>query len=166
MTFNDLFKLAMDREVPEIRENAWHGDIILNLGAGGKNIRNAIPLDYPEWDADKDPIPYGDETVSQIHAYHFLEHCSDPVKVLQECQRVLEDGGHMNICVPYYTSQMGAHDLDHKHNFCEDTWKILFNNPYYDKNKINWQFVIGFNVICGIVERNLCLLTQLIKVPF
>jgi len=161
MNFQSFFFQAMDRYVPELYQTV--PGLSLNLGAGNKHIPGAYSLDYPEWDADKEPIPYSDNTISSIYAYHFLEHCKDPVKVLLECQRILIKGGIMNICVPYYTSQMQAHDLDHKHTFCEDTWKILFNNPYYDKNRINWKFKIGFNMVCGIVERNLCLLTQLRK---
>ncbi len=163
MNFNEFFKQAMDRDVAPLLPDNRHG-AGLNLGAGNKKISYSAPLDFPDWDADSDPIPYEDNSVGIIYAYHFLEHCKDPVKVLQECQRVLKVGGTMNICVPYYTSQMAAHDLDHKHQFCEETWKTLFSTPYYDKNKIEWKFSIGFNLICGVVERNLCLLTQLIKV--
>ena len=32
MDFQDFFKLAMDREIPDLVPNAWHGDIVLNLG--------------------------------------------------------------------------------------------------------------------------------------
>lgn len=163
MNFQLLFKYAMDRKVPELIENAWHGEIVLNLGAGNKIIPGVISHDFPIWDADKEYLPYENEEVSQIHAYHFFEHCQNPVKVLQECQRVLVPGGHMNICVPYYSAAIASQDLDHKHFFTEETWKTLFKNQYYDKNKIEWKFRIGFNMICGIVERNLCLLTQLIK---
>lgn len=161
MNFNSLFKHAMDRSIPEIRD--FKPGTILNVGAGNKLIEGTIPLDYPTWDADKQPIPCMDEDISGIHAYHFLEHCQYPVQMLQEFQRVLIPGGIVNIVVPYYNAQIQAHDLDHKHFFCEDTWKILFKNPYYDKNRIHWEFSVGFNVICGIAERNLVLLTQLIK---
>ncbi len=162
MEFQRLFKLAMKREVPYIKTPL--SGIRLNLGAGNSRIPGVQSLDYPEWDADVDPLGWGDETISEIHAYHFLEHCKEPVKVLQECQRVLREDGVMNICVPYYSAAINSQDLDHKHSFTEETWKTLFNNQYYDKNKIEWKFDIGLNMICGIVERNLCLLTQLIKI--
>jgi len=161
MDFNKFFKQAMDRDIAPMIKPCG---IALNLGAGNKKIAGAVALDYPDWDVDSDPIPYGDNAIDTIYAYHFLEHCKDPVKVLQECQRVLKAGGVINICVPYYTSNMAHMELDHKHTFTEDTWKILFKNPYYNKNKIKWEFAIGFNIICGIVEGNMCLLTQLIKV--
>lgn len=161
MLFQELFHMGMDR----ILNHIWTAKDgkALNLGAGNKKIEGAVALDYPHWDADKDAIPYDDESVEAIYAFHFLEHCADPVKVLLECQRVLKPGGVIYICVPYYNSQMAAHDLDHKHKFCEETWKTLFACPYYNKNKVDWKLHVNFNLICGAVERNLCLLTQMTK---
>lgn len=159
MDFQDFFKMGMARDIPAIKK--MPEGLHLNLGAGNKVIEGALPLDYPEWDADKMPIPHPDGSVSGIHAYHFLEHIEDPISMLREFQRVLRPGGIVNICVPYYNSNMMAHDLTHKHAFCEETWKNLFDNPYYSKDRKGWKLKVGFNVICGIVERNMCLLTQL-----
>ena len=163
MNIEQMFRIGMDRIIQSPLEDNFTG-IILNLGAGNKKIAGSIPLDYPEWDADLDDLPFEDETVSMIHAYHFLEHCQDPIHILHECQRVLVPGGHINIVVPYYNSSMMAHDLDHKHSFCEDTWENTFNCSYYNKRPIQWKMKVHFNVIIGIVERNLCLMTQLQKV--
>ena len=160
MDIQELFRQAMDRDLPELVEM---GKVRLNLGAGNKPIPGVINLDYPAWDADVDPLPYEDGAVDGILAYHFLEHLRNPVAMLVECQRVLRSGGVMQICVPYGTSSMALHDLDHKHFFNEDTWKVLFSTPYYDKNKVDWKFKVHFNLIAGIVGRNLCLLTQLLK---
>jgi predicted SAM-dependent methyltransferase len=123
----------------------------------------ALPLDYPEWNADRDEIPFDADSVVEIHAYHFLEHCVDPVRVLLECQRVMRKGAVMNIVVPYYKSEMAHHDLDHKHFFTEDTFKVLFNTPYYNKHKIHWHLSVHCCFIMGIVERNLALFVQLVK---
>jgi ubiquinone/menaquinone biosynthesis C-methylase UbiE len=164
MEITELFKIGMDRSIPSLVDfKSGYGRKILNIGAGNKKIPGSIPLDYPCWNAEIDKIPFGDNSIDGIHCYHFLEHIQNVIFVLSEFQRILVSGGLVNIVVPYYKSQMMAHDLDHKHIFCEDTWKILFSNPYYDKNRIEWKFKIGCNVIIGIVERNLCLMTQLIK---
>lgn len=164
-TIQNFFELGMKRVIPSLLpEINMTGFFRINLGAGNSVIGGTENVDYPEWDADKDRLPFEDESVSFIHAYHLLEHCKEPVKVLQECQRVLITGGVMQIVVPYYTSQMAAHDLDHKHVFCEETWKNLFDTSYYDKNKIEWKFRIHANFIMGVVERNMCLMTQLQKV--
>jgi len=170
----EFFNLAMDRhlEVPCHWED-WgivtqeESPLILNVGAGNKLIPGTTVLDLPRWNADTDPIPFDDATVSGIHAYHFLEHVHRPADVLWEFQRVLKVHGFVNICVPYYNAQCQAQDLDHKHAFCEETWRNLFVNPYYSRRwdaRGPWQFLIRTNVIMGLVERNLVLLTQLIKV--
>jgi len=164
MNVQELFKLGMKRDIPELLDfpNGPFNTII-NVGCGNTHIEGTIGVDYPEWDADKDALPFSDDSIDGIHAYHFLEHCKEPVKILQEFQRVLKPGGVVNIVVPYYSSLLQAQDLDHKHSFTEETWKTLFNNQYYNKNKIEWKFHIGTNIIIGVVERNMCLMTQLIK---
>ena len=165
MNLNKFFAVGMDREFGNFKpiDIVWH-NTVLNFGAGNKKIEESVSLDYPDWDADSQNIPWPDGSVDDIVAMHFFEHLSNPVYVLQECQRVLKVGGTLNILVPYYNSQMQAQDLDHKSQFCEETWKILFRNPYYDKNKIDWKFKINFNMIMGISERNLALVTQLEKI--
>ena len=164
MSIESFFKLGMKRNIiSPIDDYDPTKHLVLNLGPGNSPIQGAVNLDLPEWDADKDGISFADNTVDQIHAYHFFEHVKDPSKLLLECRRVLKYGGHINIIVPYYNSQMSAQDLDHKHVFCEETWRVLFSTEYYNKNKIEGKFIIGTNIIIGIVERNLTLMTQLIK---
>jgi len=162
MEFQELFKLGMKRDLPEIL-TVTDKEKILNLGCGNNLIDGAHNLDYPDWDADVDYIPYHQESIDIIHAYHFLEHVEDPIDNLRDMQRVLKPGGIVNICVPYYSSNMAHHDLDHKSFWTERTFKNLFRDEYYSKNSEGWKFRIGFQLICGVVERNMCLLVQLIK---
>lgn len=158
----DVFQVGMDRNIPAFLP--FPPGRVLNIGAGNKVIHGAHVVDYPNYDADMDArLPYPDGFIAGIHAYHFLEHVQRPVEVLQEFQRVLQPGGVANIVVPYYNSQMNAQDLDHKSSFTETTWQVLFRNPYYNKNRITWELEVGANLIIGLVERNLCLCTQLIK---
>lgn len=169
MDFQEFFNIAMDRTIPQLitfpgQNNGFVNYLAYNLGAGEKHIPGTIPLEKPGWNPDMgDQIPSLGNTVDFIWALHFLEHLQYPVELLMECQRVLKPGGFINICVPYYSSQMAHQDLDHVHTFTEDTWRVLFRNPYYDDNKFNWNLHVKFNLICGVVERNLCLLTQLQK---
>ena len=139
------------------------GGLVLNLGAGAKQLRLAVPLDLPDWNADEDDIPYPDESVTTIYALHFLEHVKDPIAVLRECQRVLIPGGHLNVVVPHWNTQLAHSDLDHKSFWDEETWSRIFQNEYYAKNHKDWSFRIGTNVLMGVAARNLLIITQLIK---
>lgn len=158
------FEVGMDR--PNAASGWWAPDrpagVWLNLGAGNKHVIGALPVDLPEWDADHEGLPYHANSVDGIIAYHFLEHVESPVNVLQECQRVLKPYGLMNIVVPYGVEDCWLQDLSHKHVFIEDTWKNLFDNPYYSRG-FNWKFEVTFNMIMGLNRRNLILNTQLRK---
>jgi SAM-dependent methyltransferase len=161
----DFFYVGMDRELNKLI-NPSECKKKLNLGGGNKEIDGFINLQLPEWNADIDELPFDDCSVSHIYAFHFLEHLNNPVNLLMECNRVLMNGGVMNILVPYYSSQMAHQDLDHKKFFSENTWRMLFNNKYYNTAHgiiFEWGLEVVFNIIIGIEERNLVLLTQLIK---
>lgn len=169
-SIQEMFSVGMSRDLPAMAVPPF-GLLSLNLGAGKKKVvpGDPIPLDHPDWDAT-DPMPFVDGSVGTIHAYHFLEHLNgeDVICVMAEAQRVLAPGGVMNIVVPYYSSQLMALSVDHKTAFCEDTLKNLFTDDYWDYPGTpagGWRFKIGLNVIIGIVERNLCLITQLVREP-
>lgn len=161
-SIQDLFQMGMARTIPDLID---HGEdcVALNLGCGNKKIAGATNLDLPHWDANKQPIPADDGYVDCIYAFHFLEHLDDPIAMLAEIQRVLKPGGVANIVVPYYTSQMSAQDLSHKSVWCEETWNNLFSNFYYARQSDGWALRVNLNIIIGVAERNLCLMTQLVK---
>jgi hypothetical protein len=85
------------------------------------------------------------------------------VEMLREFERVLRPGGTANIVTPYYSSQMQAQDLDHESVWCERTWATLFENQYYADYRRGWKLKVQACFIIGIVERNLALFTQLVK---
>ena len=188
----ELFQIGTDRDIgwfacADSDPGAIQGehalnrcDVSLNLGAGRKQIGDSIRLDLPyrgahvEWDADREPLDYADCSVGRIYAIHFLEHIKDPVTVLAECQRVLVEGGVLNVVVPYWRSQGAFHDLTHRFFFTEDTWKNTFDNDYHPKWPVEasvrragifkWRWRINTNLIMGLNDRNMMLVTQLEKV--
>lgn len=162
-TLLDIFNLGMMRDYKEAIPCApREGSVQLNIGAGHKLIEGTNVLDWPEWNAETDRIPYHDDSVDIIHCYHFLEHIDNVVGVISEMRRVLKPGGVINIMVPYWTSLMRHQDLDHKHSFTEKTFPHLFNNRYYNKGKVDPMY-IHLNMIIGDCNDNLCLVVQLSK---
>ena len=161
---SSLFELAMDRQIPDF-ESGRPELIKLNIGPGFKKIYDTHELDLPMWNAELDPIPLEDESVGIIYAFGFLDHINNVPQFLRECERVLAPGGVLNISVAHVKSSMAWDDIYHKSYFTEDTWKKTFTPGYWEPPEYKpWQFRIGINLIIGIVERNLCILTQLIKV--
>lgn len=158
-----MFEQGADRDVCDIVP--FDRDYpALNLGAGKKGIGGTIPLDWPKWDAEEDEIPWPNESIGGIVAYHFLEHLKDPRPVLRECSRVLIPGAPLNIVVPHYLGTIAFQDLDHKTYWTSETFRTLLDNPYYDKDHDGFSFRLGANLIMGLSERNLMLVSQLIKV--
>ncbi len=157
----NLFNLGMIRNHPDALPDKK--GLVLNLGPGEKHIAGALGLEWPGWDAETNAIPFSDNSVDMIHCYHFLEHIQNSFWIISEIERVLRIGGHINIVVPYYTSNLFAQDLDHKTAFNENTWKNLFDKSRYVKNKVN-EMNIHFNMIMGDCEKNLALVTQLVKI--
>jgi hypothetical protein len=157
------FERGMSLKVEDYQLPPVEGERI-NLGAGSQHINGVTPLDKPEWEAPL--LPYGDETVAAVHAYHFLEHLDFDMLLaqLREIERVLMYEGVFNYVVPFWNSQLAHQDLDHKTFWAETTFENLFRNPYYrDRQDGAWQFEIKPQIIMGVADRNLVVVGQLVK---
>lgn len=159
----DFVEFGLDRIIhPWVPMSRSRG--ILHVGPGNKHVEGTLELEWPEWDAETDPLPYQDEELGGIIATHFLEHLADPRFFLREAARVLYGGCPLNILVPHAQSLMAMQDLDHKSRYVLETWRVLLSNPYYTKdNNTLFPFRVGSNFVFGLKEDNLCLVTQLVK---
>jgi SAM-dependent methyltransferase len=170
----DVFRWGMKRDIVPLIDPAPDGPI-LNLGAGRVKYDwpeqwafRVTDLDMPDWDAEVDGLTgiFSDNSIGGIFAFHFLEHLEDPAGFLQEVQKVLKPGAPATFVVPFYNTQGAIQDLGHKHFFCEDTWRILMQNEYYDpslRRAFQWHLKVGTNLLVGVAERNIALMTQFIK---
>lgn len=159
---SSLFYAAMLRSIPDF--SPGRRDLPgLNIGAGNKFIGETIVLDLPTWDANFDDLPFHNNSVGNIYCFGTLDHIVDVPRVMKEFQRVLASGGVLNISVAFYKSQLAWEDPYHKSWFTETTWSKLMEKQYWTPDDFNWKFRIGINIIIGVAERNLIVLTQLIK---
>jgi hypothetical protein len=161
-----LFEVGMDRQLPLYHRISENDPLILNLGAGYKHITGTARLSLEMgWSAPR-LKSYKNESVDGIFALHFFEHLEkwDLLAMLRECERVMKQGASLNVVVPWYGSQMAFQDLDHKSFWTVDTWKELFNNPYYDTTiPQDWKLRENFSIIMGLNDRNLAVVSQLLK---
>jgi len=94
----------------------------LNLGAGKSRMPgylsvDSIPFEGLDVVADLNkPWPWGDNTVSDIHMSHVLEHFTgdERVHIFNEMYRVLIPGGKALIITPHWASQRAYGDFTHK----------------------------------------------------
>jgi SAM-dependent methyltransferase len=172
----DHFNIAMVREFAAWEDTPHEpGALYVHLSPGRKLIKSPantswFHLDFPEWDANEDPLPFLDGEVSGIFTSHAMDHYARPVFVLSEVQRVLKVGGWFVNVAGHYTSELAHNCFEHRTRFAVDVWKNAFSDHYYnpakgavDGDRGNWQFKIGFNMIMGLKENNVVLVTQLIK---
>lgn len=161
----EMIEQGLDRSIPSFQEQPL-GCLSLNLGAGRKMIGDSLPLDWEHGWIAPAPIPFEDESVSEIFAYHFFEHLTgqQAIDTLRECERVLAVGGTINILVPLAGSIMAYQDLDHKSFWTEETFRILFNNKYYDGSvNHDWRLQVVFQLVVGLTQKNLALVAQIVK---
>jgi len=129
----------------------------LDLGCGrnkkgpewiGIDISSKVGADI-QLDFGKQRLPFPDESVDQIRAYHSLEHItkSELIFLMNECWRVLkwsdlslsdfDHTGKMWILVPSAWTNSGQQDPTHKNFFVKSSLKF-FCGDYLIKHKLDY----------------------------
>lgn len=119
--------------------------MVVKLDVGcGKKIRDGfIGIDYSNYgnkdikvfnleDIPKKKLPFKTNSVDEIYCSHVLEHLNNPLKVLDEFNRVLKAGGKLVVVVPYFAHN-SANAPFHK-NYWSGSSEELFDNSYFECN--------------------------------
>lgn len=106
----------------------------LNLGCMDSYIDGWVNLDIVEpadvlHDLTVTPWPFDDDTVEHIAAFDILEHMPDFAQFMNECHRILEPGGKLEIVVPTPSDNFWL-DPTHKRPYLADTFHIFCANDY------------------------------------
>ncbi len=118
----------------------------LNLGCGKEKLDGYLGVDFkPPCDMQCDlrvlPWPWADGSVDEVRASHFLEHCSDPVRVVEEIHRILKPNGKLVVIAPYFTSVTAFYNLEHKCFFAWDSLSFFGDNEYQYSDKARFTVV-------------------------
>jgi SAM-dependent methyltransferase len=129
----------------------------LNLGAGKVRMEgylsvDSIPFEGLDLVADlAKPWPWADNSVSNIHMSHVLEHftASERVHIFNEAWRVLAKGGQAYIITPMWSSTRAYGDMTHQwppvseffYNYLWAEWR-KGNAPHLDSEYVGAK---GFN---------------------
>ena len=128
----------------------------INLGSGNKNLTNYINCDFVKsldvdkyFDLNKFPYPFSNNFADEILMDDVLDHLQNVVQVLEECHRILKNGGILKINVPYFKSDGAFKDPTHLHYFNEhsmDYFSPNFGYNFYTKARYN---IIKSELFCA-----------------
>lgn len=165
MRLLDYFNSGMKQQVAEFIEPPDGPQV--NLGAGSHILPGVDNLDRSSgWKAPL--LPYDDDSVAAIYAFHFMEHLPGDVVIaqLKEIERVLMRDGILVTVTPHWSCELAHQDLDHKSFWSESTYRNLMINPHYsgsERSPDRWNLILLSSMIMGVVDRNLVVVSQLVK---
>ncbi|WP_314587538.1 methyltransferase domain-containing protein [Paenibacillus terrigena] len=112
----------------------------LNLGCGRDIKEGFVNLDYiplPGVDVVADlerckdvPLPFEDNTFSDIIASHLIEHITNILSLMQELHRITKPDGLILIKIPYGSSDDAFEDPTHVRQYFKGSFGY-FSQPFY-----------------------------------
>lgn len=120
------------------------GEVILklDLACGDRKEPGFIGVDHSPLpgvdvvcDLENYPWDIASDSVFEIRASHYVEHTKDLKLFMEECYRILVNGGVMTLIAPYYTSIRAFQDYTHVRPISENTF-IYFNQPWLKSQKL------------------------------
>lgn len=103
---------------------------ILDAGCGTAKVEDAIGIDRFRlpgvnivYDLNRVPWPFKDESFDEIYLNDIIEHLTDTIKIMEECYRLLKNGGELHIRVVYW---------NHRYAFSDPTHVIFFSETSFD----------------------------------
>jgi len=113
-------------------------EVKLNIGSGRKRMNGFTNIDITQFidgngdkmvdivmDIEKECLPFEDNSVSEIVIDNTLEHLDNLLFVLNECHRVLKDGGIFSGNVPVAGTEYDFKDPTHKRHFVKSTFEYF-----------------------------------------
>ena len=115
----------------------------LNLGCGNDKRKGYVNVDASKqvnpdkvWDLEKTPLPFKDNSIDEIMAFHVLEHIHNFIPLMHEFHRICKPGALLRIRTPFYSTWGQFNDPTHVRFFSPST----FN--YFNKWK-NYSHQVG-----------------------
>ena len=138
-----------------ILQKIKEGDkIILDLGCGHlKKQPNWIGIDI--LDAEGVDIvgdiyevikAFPDNSVDEVHAYHFFEHIPDVPVLLIELRRVLKRPGFIEVVVPHFSNAYFYSDYTHKSFFGLYSFSYMVNDNLLKRKVPNYNLTTGLQL--------------------
>ncbi len=124
----------------------------LNLGSSSRPIEGFLNVDIlplPGVDIVCDleqPLPFEDNSVTQICGNHIVEHMKNLVPLMKELYRICEDGATLQFRIPYYTSESAFKDPTHVRFIGEKTFSYFSRKAQKYENLPDYDLHVDFDI--------------------
>jgi len=126
-----------------VAQPVWEQEVRLNIGCGRKNYPGFVNIDKQNlsgvdllWDLEQVPLPFADNSISEVRAEHVLEHIQQFVPLMEELWRISKKGGKIRIEVPYFRYEGAFRDPTHCRFFSEYSFEYFsegYEYAYYSR---------------------------------
>lgn len=132
--------------------------IVLDLVKRRKGVEQYHTLGAPESDGYDlfEKWPWKDNSVTEAHASHFVEHLTGPERVhfANELHRVLKPDGKATVIVPHWASPRAYGDVTHQWPPVSEWWFLYLNKGWRDVNAPhNDGYTCHFEITYGYAMR-------------
>lgn len=141
----------------------------LDLGCGKSKREGFVGVDCRNFDGVdqvvdlRKPWPWGEESVSEAHCSHFIEHLTAPERIhfVNELHRVLVPGGTALVITPHWASNRAYGDLTHQwppvaemwFYYLDKTWRAA-NAPHNDFYTCDFDITWGYGMRPDLQVKN------------
>jgi ubiquinone/menaquinone biosynthesis C-methylase UbiE len=136
----------------------------LDIGAGNKRDEGYLATDItgrPDVICDARHLPFRNGAFGKVRMLHILEHIprEDLISTLNECHRVVESEGELELEVPIFPSDDAMADPTHVSFFVPRTFDYFVDGSGYDEYRQlygieRWSYIererLGFNTIFNV----------------
>ena len=106
--------------------------IKLNLGCGNDYKKGYVNVDASKevspdkvWNLEKSPLPFKNNSVDEILAYHVLEHLHNFIPLMHDIHRICKNGTRIHIKTPFYSTWGQYNDPTHVRFFSPFTFNYF-----------------------------------------
>ncbi len=112
----------------------------LNLGCGNDKKQGYINIDVSKevkpnkiWDLEKTPLPFKENSIDEILAFHILEHINNFIPLMHDLHRICKNRAILKVKTPFYSSLGQFNDPTHVRFFTP------FSFDYFRKGNYSHQ---------------------------
>ena len=129
--------IAVPAEAPVLKLDLGAGQ---NPQPGFTSVDLYAPNPDIRCDLFKFPLPWENDSVSEIFASHFIEHIPREIRwpFFEECWRILNPEGTMRIFVPSWKSERAYGDMTHVFPPVVAMFFFYLNKGWRDANKLTY----------------------------